>query len=183
MAVEALRVKPACELASRHPKPCASLKKRRGNLARLPLLVGPRKKKKTVVTYYQLSPQNLQVRSFDFRAQGFSTPLARWRSRYHLSSVNLVLTHPTIHATTRLRVLLLPTRLSATVSPASRVPPPPKGHQIGARKRRCVSTGRLNRRGSQLAATIEDVSSPTPTGKTLLHSYPKIRLRREKVRG
>ena len=64
---------------------------------------------------------------------------------------------------------------------------PPEGHQIGARKmcapgntiilsqpnRRRVSTDRLNREGSQLT---------TPAGKTLPHSYPKTRFRRERAR-
>ena len=71
---------------------------------------------------------------------------------------------------------------------------PPEGHQIGARKR-CtpgnailsqpyrgrVSTDRLNREGSQLAASLEGEPSPTPTGKTHPHSYPKTRPRRERA--
>ena len=69
---------------------------------------------------------------------------------------------------------------------------PPEGHQIGARKRRvpgntilsqpyrrCVSTDRLNREGSQLAASLECEPGPTPGGKTLPHSYPETRFRRE----
>ena len=72
---------------------------------------------------------------------------------------------------------------------------PPKGHQIGARKRRTpentilsqpycsrVSTDRPNREGSQLAASLEGESGPTPAGKTLPHSYPKTRFRRERAR-
>ena len=63
---------------------------------------------------------------------------------------------------------------------------PPEGHQIGARKRRIpentilsqpycrrVSTDRPNRGRSQLAASLEGESGPTPSGKTLPHSYPK----------
>ena len=69
---------------------------------------------------------------------------------------------------------------------------PPGGHQIGARKRRApgntilsqpyrhrVSTDRLNREGSQLAASLEGEPGPTPVGKTLPHSYPETRFRRE----
>ena len=67
------------------------------------------------------------------RAQGFSTPLAHRRSSCPPPSPNLELTHPIRRATVRLRVLRRPTRLSATVPPASGVPPPPEGHQIGAR--------------------------------------------------
>ena len=72
---------------------------------------------------------------------------------------------------------------------------PPEGHQIGARKgrarwntilsqpyRRRVSTDRPNREGSQLAASLEGEPGPTPAGKTLPHSYPEARFRRERVR-
>ena len=72
---------------------------------------------------------------------------------------------------------------------------PPGGHQIGARKRRppentilsqpyCrrVSTVRPNREGSQLAASLEGEPGPTPAGKTLPHSYPETRFRRERAR-
>ena len=73
---------------------------------------------------------------------------------------------------------------------------PPEGHQIGARKRRApentiilsqpyrrrVSTDRLNREGSQLAASLEGEPGPTPAGKTLPHSYPETRFRRERAR-
>ena len=72
---------------------------------------------------------------------------------------------------------------------------PPKGHQIGARKRRTpentilsqpycrhVSTGRPNRKESQLAASLEGEPGPTPAGKTLPHSYPETRFRRERAR-
>ena len=73
---------------------------------------------------------------------------------------------------------------------------PPEGHQIGARKRRTpentilsqpycrrVSTDRLNRESSQLAASLESEPGPTPAGKTLPHSYPETRFRRERARG
>ena len=69
---------------------------------------------------------------------------------------------------------------------------PPEGHQIGARKRRTpektilsqpycrrVSTDRSDREGSQLAASLEGELGPTPAGKTLPHSYPETRFRRE----
>ena len=72
---------------------------------------------------------------------------------------------------------------------------PPEGHQIGARKRRTpentilsqpyrrrVSTDRPNREGSQLSASLEGESDPTPAGKTLPHSYPRTRFRRERAR-
>ena len=69
-------------------------------------------------------------------------------------------------------------------------------YQIGARKRRtpentilsqpccrCVSTDRPNREGSQLAASLEGEPGPAPAGKTLPHSYPETRFRRERARG
>ena len=71
---------------------------------------------------------------------------------------------------------------------------PPEGHQIGARKRRTpentilsqpycrrVSIDRPNREGSQLAASLEGEPGPTPAGKTLPHSYPETRFRRERA--
>ena len=73
---------------------------------------------------------------------------------------------------------------------------PPEGRQIGARKRRTpensilsqpycrrVSTDRLNRESSQLAASLEGEPGPTPAGKTLPHPYPETRFRRESARG
>ena len=71
---------------------------------------------------------------------------------------------------------------------------PPEGHQIGARKWRTpentilksncrrVSTDRPNREGSQLAVSLEGEPGPTPDGKTLPHSYPETRFRRERAR-
>ena len=49
--------------------------------------------------------------------------------------------------------------------------------------RRRVSTDRLNRDDSQLAASLEGEPGPTPAGKTLPHSYPETRFRRERARG
>ena len=69
----------------------------------------------------------------------------------------------------------------------------PEGHHIGARKRcapgntilsqpyrRRVSTNRLNREGSHLAASLEVEPGPTLAGKTLPHSYPESKFRRER---
>ena len=68
---------------------------------------------------------------------------------------------------------------------------PPEGHQIGARKRRTpentilsqpycrrVSTDRSDREGSQ--SSLEGEPGPTPAGKTLPHSYPETRFRKER---
>ena len=69
----------------------------------------------------------------------------------------------------------------------SRAATPPEGHQIGARKKRApgniilsqshcrrVSTDRMNREDSQLAASLEGEPGPTPAGNTLPHSYPVL---------
>ena len=45
-----------------------------------------------------------------------------------------------------------------------------------------VSTDRSDREGSQLAASLEGEPGPTPAGKTLRHSYPETRFRRERAR-
>ena len=73
----------------------------------------------------------------------------------------------------------------------------PKGTKLGLGKRRApgntiilsqpyrrrVSTDRLNREGSQLAASLEGKPGPTPAGKTLPHSFPETsRFRRERAR-
>ena len=72
---------------------------------------------------------------------------------------------------------------------------PPEGHQVGARKRRTpentilsqtycrrVSTDRPNRKGSQLAASLEGEPGRTPAEKILSHSYPETRFRRQSAR-
>ena len=73
---------------------------------------------------------------------------------------------------------------------------PPEGHKkIGTRKKRTpgntilsqpycrrVSTDRPNREGSQLAESRVGEPGPTHAGKTLPHSYPETRFRRERAR-
>ena len=48
--------------------------------------------------------------------------------------------------------------------------------------RRRVSTDRLNREGSQLAASLEGEPGPTLAGKTLPRSFPETTFRRERAR-
>ena len=134
----------------------------------------------------QLFPQNLPVRAFDSRAQGFSPPLARQRSSCPPPSPNLVRTHlPDREPPGSPRQCSLPLACRH----------PPEGHQIGARTRRTpentilsqpscrhVSTDRSDHEGSQLAASLEGEPGPTPAGKTLPHSYPETRFRRERAR-
>ena len=118
--------------------------------------------------------RNLPVRAFITRAQMFSTTLARRRSSCPPSSPNQLLTHTIKHVTVSLRVLQRPTRLSATVPSASRVPPLAEGHQIGTREdahridttltqpnHRRVSTDRPKRVDSQVVPSLAGESGPT----------------------
>ena len=175
-------MKPAREPASSRPKPCASLKKP-SNLARSPLLVALVGRKQAVVKY-QLFPQKPPGSRLHFSRTGVSTPLARRLSSCPPPSPNLVRTHP-IRRYQALR---------DSVRCLSRAATPPEGHQIGARKRCApentilsqpyryrVSTDRLNREGSQLAESLQGEPGPTPAGKTLPHSYPETRFRRERA--
>ena len=131
------------------------------------------------------SLRNIPVQAYDSRTQGFSPPLARRRSSCPPPSSNLVRTHPIEHY-----------QALRDSAPCLSRAATPEEHQIGARTRcapgntilnqpyRCrVSTDRLNRDGSQLAASLEGEPGPTPGGKTLPHSYPETRFRRERARG
>ena len=71
-------MKPAREVASSRPKPCASLKKPHESCP-FPAL--------------SFSLRNLPVHTFDSLAQGFSPPLARQRSNCTQPLPNLVRTH------------------------------------------------------------------------------------------
>ena len=69
-------MKPARKPASSRPKPCASLETTpRIMPVRRFLLVRVRKKRPWLEINFSF--RNLPVRAFDFRAQEFSTPLAR----------------------------------------------------------------------------------------------------------
>ena len=178
-------VKPAHEPASSRPKPCASLKKPHESCP-FAAPCGPRRKKNDAVRD-QLFLRNLPVRAIDSRAQGFSPPLARQRSSCPPPSPNLLRTYPIENY----QVPGSPRQCSLPLACRH----PPEGHQIGARKRRTpentilsqphcrrVSTDRPNRESSQLAASLEGEPGPTPAGKTLPHSYPETRFRRERAR-
>ena len=175
-------MKPAREPASSRPKPCASLKKPHGSCP-FAASCGPRRKKQD---RGQTLVWNLPVQAFDSSTQGFSTPLARRRWSCPPPSPNLVRTHP-IERYQALR---------GSAPCLSRATIPPERHQIEARERRApgntilsqpyrrrVSTERLNREGSQLAASLEGEPGPTPAGKILPDSYPESRFRRERARG
>ena len=138
------------------------------------------------VVRHQLFSQKPPVEASDFRAQGFSPPLARQRSSCPPPSPNLVRTHPIEYYQT----------LRDSAPCLSRAATLPKGTKLGLGKRRVpgntiilsqpyrrhVSTDRLNRKGSQLAASLEGEPGPTPAGKTLPHSFPETRFWRERAR-
>ena len=176
-------MKPAREPASTRPKPCASLKKPHESCP-FAAPCGPRRKKND-------------------RGQRSAFPSDT--SRFALS----ILAHR-VQPSPGSSTIELPSAFAESGAyPPDREPPgsprqcslplacrhPPEGHQIGARKRRTpentilsqpycrrVSTDRLNRESSQLAASLEGEPGPTPAGKTLPHSYPETRFRRERAR-
>ena len=175
-------VKPAREPASSRPKPCASLKNPQESCP-FAAPCGPRRKKNDdrgqtsafpsetsrfkPVILAQPSPGSSTIElPFAFAASGAYPPDRELPGSPRQCSLPLACRHP------------------------------PEGHQIGARKRRApgntiilsqpyrrrVSTDRLNREGSQLTASLEGEPGPTPAAKTLPHSYPETRFRRERVR-
>ena len=173
-------MKPAREPASRRPKPCASLKKPHESCP-LAAPCGPRRKKndrgqtsvfpsktsrfKPVILQPSPGSSTIELPSA-FDESGAYPPDRALPGSPRQCSLPLACLHP------------------------------PEGHKIGARKRRApgntilnqpyrrrVSTDRLNREGSQLAASLEGEPGPTPAGKTLPHSYPETRFRRERARG
>ena len=140
----------------------------------------------------QISPRNLPLLAFDSRARGFSTPLAHRRSRCPPSLPSLVLNPPTVHTCSNAH-LLLPTRLSAIrcLSRAATSLWAPnwsseEAHLVNTILNQpnlcCRSTDLLNRDDNLLATSVAGEFSSTPTGKTLPHSYPKTRFRRENTR-
>ena len=178
-------MKPAREPASSRPKPCASLKKSHESCP-FAAPCGPRRKKNDDRGQTSAFPsETSRSKPVILAHRGSALPwLVDDRAALRLRRIWCV--------STRQRT----TGLSATVLPASCVPPPSQGHQIGARKRcapgntiilsqpcrRRVSTDRLNREGGQLTASLEGEPGPTPAGRTLPHSYPETRFRRERAR-
>ena len=178
-------MKPAREPASSRPKPCAFLKKPHESCP-FAAPCGPRRKKNDR-GQRSAFPSETSLQACDSRAQGFSPPLARQRSSCPPPSPNLVRTHPIENYQT----------LRDSAPCLSRAATLPKGTKLGLGKRRApgntiilsqpyrrrVSTDRLNREGSQLAASLEGEPGPTPAGKTLPHSFPETsRFRRERAR-
>ena len=176
-------MKLAREPASSRPKPCASLKKPHESCP-FAAPSGPRRKKN----------DRGQRSAFPLETSRFALSILAHRGSALPWLVN-------DQAALRLRrIWCVPTDRGLPGSPRQCSLPlacrhPPKGHHIGPRKRRTpentilsqpycrrVSTNRPNREGSQLAASLEGKPGPTPAGKTLPHSYPETRFRRERAR-
>ena len=120
-------VKPACKPASCHPKPCALLKNVAGIFPVRCSLLALVRRKKTVVRE-QFSPQEPLSLRFSF---------ARTRVQHSPGSSTIELFfRPRQFWGVFTQQYMLPTRLSATVPPASRVTSPPEEQQIEARKSR-----------------------------------------------
>ena len=176
--------KPARESASSRPKPCASLK---NALRVLPVrrslltLVG----RKTTAVIHQRFPQKPPGLRLWFSRKGLQH--SPGSSTIELSSafVESGAFQPDRAPPGSPRQFSLPPACRDT---SRRAP-------IEARKRRAsgntifsqpcsrrVSTDRLNREGSQLAASLEGEPGPTPAGTILPHPYPETRFRRERAR-
>ena len=176
-------MKPAREPASSRPKPCASLKKPHASCP-FAAPCGPRRKKK----------DRGQRSAFPSEISRFALSILAQRVQPSPGSSTTEL--PSACAGSGAyppdrELLGSPRQCSLPLACRH----PPEGHQIGARKRRTpentiisqpycrrVSTDRPNREGSQLAACFEGELGPTPAGKTLPHSYPETRFRRERAR-
>ena len=176
-------MKPAREPASSRPKPCASLKKPHESCP-FAAPCGPRKKKN----------DRGQTSVFPSKTSRFTPLISRTEVQPSPGSSTIEL--PSAFAESG----AYPPDRALPGSPRQCSLPiacrqPPEGHQIGARKgrtpgntilsqpyRRHVSTDRLNREGSQSAASLEGEPGPTHGGKTLPHSYPETRFRRERAR-
>ena len=132
-----------------------------------------------------LSLRNHPVQACDSRAQGFRPPLARRRSSCPPPSSNLVRTRPIEHY----HALRNSTPCLSRAATLRRAPNWSseeartwKHHPQPTIPPRHFSTDMLNRESSQLAASLEGEPGPTPAGKTLPHSYPETRFRRERAR-
>ena len=165
-------MEPAREPASSRPKPCASLKKPHESCS-FAAPCGPCRKKMTVVRH-QLFPQKSPGSSLWFLRTGVQPSPGSSTIELPSAFVESGAYPPDRALPDSPRTCSLPLACRH----------PPEGHQIGARNRRTpgntilnqphrrrVSTDRLNRDGSQLAASLEDEPGPTPAGMTLPHFF------------
>ena len=176
-------MKPARDPASSHPKPCASLKKPNESC---PFVApcGPRRKKNDRGQRSAFPSETSRFALSILAHRGSAIPwLGNDRAALRLAESGAYPPDRELPGSPRQCSLPLACRHT------------PEGHQIGARRRRTpentilsqpycrrVSTDRRNRESSQLAASLEGEPGPTPAGKTLPHSYPETRFRRERAR-
>ena len=176
-------MKPAREPGSSRPKPCASLKKPHESCP-FAAPCGPRRKKNDRGQTSAFPSETSRFKPVILAHRGSALPwLIDDRAALRLRRIWCVPNHRELPGSPR-----------QCSQPLARRHPP-EGHQIGARKRcapgntvilsqpyrRRVSTDRLNCEGSQLTASLEGEPGPTPAGKTLPHSYPETRFRRERA--
>ena len=179
-------MKPAREPASSRPKSCAFLKKPHESCP-FAASCGPRRKKNDRGQRSAFPSETSRFKPVILAHRGSALPwLVNDRAALRLR-----------------RIWCVPTRveyyqaLRDSAPCLSRAATLPKGTKLGLGKRRApgntiilsqpyrrrVSTDRLNREGSQLAASLEGEPGPTPAGKTLPHSFPETsRFRRERAR-
>ena len=175
-------MKPAREPASSCPKPCASLKKPHKSCT-FAALCGPRRKKNDRGQTSAFPSETSRFKPVILVHRGSALPwLVDDRAAPRLCESGTYPPDRALPGSPRQCSLPLACRH------------PPEGHHIGARKRRApgntilsqpyrrrVSTDRLNREGSQLAASLGGEPGPTPAGKTLPHSYPETKFGRERA--
>ena len=176
-------MKPAREPASSCPKPCASLKKPHESCP-FAAPCGPRRKKNDRGQRSVFPSETFRFVLSVLAHRGSALPwLVNDRAALRLRRIGAYPPDRELPDSPR----------QCSLPHACRHPL--EGHQIGARKRRTsentvlsqpycrrVSTDRPNCEGSQLAASLEGEPGPTPAGKTLPHSYPETRFRRERAR-
>ena len=180
-------MKPAREPASSRSKSCAFLKKPHEScLFAAPC--GPRRKKNDRSQTSAFFPAGTsRFTPLILTHRGSAPPLARRRSSCPLPSPNLVRTHPIEHYYQALRDSATCLSCAATLPKGTKLELG-RGVHLGTPSsaqpyRRHVSTDRLNREGSQLAASLEGEPGPTSDRRILTHSYPETSFRRERTRG
>ena len=178
-------VKPAREPASSRSKPCAFLKKPHEScLFAAPC--GPRRKKNDRSQTSAFPAGTSRFTPLIITHRGPASPLARRRSSCPPPSPNLVRTHPIEHyqalrdsAPCLSRAATLPKGTKLELVRGVHLGTPSSAQPY----RRRVSTDRLNREGSQLAASFEGEPGPTSDRRILPYSYPQTSFRRERARG
>ena len=121
-------MRPAREPESTRPKPCVPLKKRRRNLARSPLLVGPRRKKIDRGQRSAFPSETSRFTPLILAHRGSALPwLVDDRAALRPRRIWCLLALESVPRYACACCCALPGFPRQCSSPASRVPPPPKG--------------------------------------------------------